>query len=377
MGNAGSSDSDRWDGSIAIIGAGSLLLIGATGNFALEFQTLDVALPPLVAFGLSGGLAGVVIYAGWSLHRSAFEPIARRKIAKWCLGWSAFMIVVSGATIAIRLWEGRVVAEPLLDLLVSGASGGIAGFFVGRHSVRADCEARRVEQARDTLIFLNRMLRHELLNGTNIIHGKAKLLDERVNGNRYDALETIICRSEELANFIQTIPPAAQTFAEDATLEPVDVTARLHSRIDALRTEHPEAEIQTNLETTGTVMANDAVDHVFGNLIHNAIEHNDADTPEVSVTSSTTNGDIRIEVADNGPGIPHEKQEHLFEMDDGTAHGFGLYLVRTLIEHYGGQIWVRDNEPRGSVFVVELPRANLDTPATTQAITTTTIPSVS
>ena len=37
---------------------------------------------------------------------------------------------------------------------------------------------------------------------------------------------------------------------------------------------------------------------------------------------------------------------------DGT--GIGLYLVQTLVERYGGAVWIEDNEPEGSVFVVEM-----------------------
>jgi signal transduction histidine kinase len=40
--------------------------------------------------------------------------------------------------------------------------------------------------------------------------------------------------------------------------------------------------------------------------------------------------------------------------------GLGLYLVRTLIDAYGGAVWVEDNDPEGAVFVVELPIAESD-----------------
>jgi len=70
---------------------------------------------------------------------------------------------------------------------------------------------------------------------------------------------------------------------------------------------------------------------------------------------------VRLTVRDNGPGIPDEREGRLFEIDgtegeNGAGNG-GLALIRRLTDEYGGDVWVEENEPRGSVFVVELPRA--------------------
>ncbi len=62
-----------------------------------------------------------------------------------------------------------------------------------------------------------------------------------------------------------------------------------------------------------------------------------------------------VRVGDDGPGIPDDRKEAVFEPRTGSDHGFGLYLVRTLVVSYGGEIRAEDNDPRGSVFLVELP----------------------
>jgi two-component system nitrogen regulation sensor histidine kinase NtrY len=65
-----------------------------------------------------------------------------------------------------------------------------------------------------------------------------------------------------------------------------------------------------------------------------------------------------IEVADNGPGIRDEDKEKLFlpyfsTKKQGT--GLGLAIANRIIKEHGGHLWVRDNEPKGTVFSIEIP----------------------
>jgi signal transduction histidine kinase len=105
------------------------------------------------------------------------------------------------------------------------------------------------------------------------------------------------------------------------------------------------------------VSANDGVQSVVDNLLENAVEHNDADDPRVAVAVTAGHDVVRLTVTDNGPGIPDERKETVFEPGEGGSGG-GLSLVYTLVTGYGGDVWIEDAEPRGTRFVVELPRAD-------------------
>ena len=106
---------------------------------------------------------------------------------------------------------------------------------------------------------------------------------------------------------------------------------------------------------------NRVLDSFFRNILTNAIQHNDAETPEVSVSATGTDDSVEVRIADNGPGIPDERKSDVFGRGEkgleSAGTGIGTYLVEKLVTRYGGDVWIEDNDPRGAVFVVKLPVA--------------------
>jgi two-component system nitrogen regulation sensor histidine kinase NtrY len=98
---------------------------------------------------------------------------------------------------------------------------------------------------------------------------------------------------------------------------------------------------------------------VIINLIDNAIQATtDSGKVHVALNFDVPSNRAYIEVADNGPGIRDEDKERLFlpyfsTRKDGT--GLGLAIANRIISEHGGRIRVRDNEPKGTVFTVEIP----------------------
>ncbi|GAA3641403.1 HAMP domain-containing sensor histidine kinase [Lentzea roselyniae] len=103
------------------------------------------------------------------------------------------------------------------------------------------------------------------------------------------------------------------------------------------------------------------LDRVLANLMENAERHADGATC-VAVRQS---GDVaRVEVEDDGPGVPEALREQIFERfargkpgsrGGDTGSGLGLALVREHVHRHHGRVWVEDRFPRGARFVVELP----------------------
>jgi signal transduction histidine kinase len=110
------------------------------------------------------------------------------------------------------------------------------------------------------------------------------------------------------------------------------------------------------------VIGNEMLGSVFRNLLQNAILHNDKETPEITITAERQQRQIEVRIADNGPGVPDAQKETIFGKGakglESEGTGIGLYLVQSLVESYGGDVWVEDNTPEGAIFVVQLPIAD-------------------
>ena len=95
------------------------------------------------------------------------------------------------------------------------------------------------------------------------------------------------------------------------------------------------------------------------NLVDNAIAAiDDNGYITITVTNDPILKRVRIEIADDGPGISDDDKTRLFEPNFSTKKagmGLGLTIVNTIIVDHHGMIRVQDNQPRGAKFVIELP----------------------
>lgn len=99
---------------------------------------------------------------------------------------------------------------------------------------------------------------------------------------------------------------------------------------------------------------------LFTNLVGNAIKFSDKGTVTIRLTPPTTDGKLKIEIADTGVGIPPEEQVTLFERFRQGSHkrsgsGLGLYLSRRIVEAHQGTIEVNSEVGKGSTFIMYLP----------------------
>lgn len=113
-------------------------------------------------------------------------------------------------------------------------------------------------------------------------------------------------------------------------------------------------------------MPRDQLVSVLGNLIDNALEatrHQTGEGGRVQLSMTDLGHELIFEVEDQGPGIPEDSQQKIFEKGVTTKqgaeeHGYGLHLVRQFLNRWGGSIMVENLPGVGSRFTLYLPKTS-------------------
>jgi hypothetical protein len=106
---------------------------------------------------------------------------------------------------------------------------------------------------------------------------------------------------------------------------------------------------------------NPVIEEVFSNLLSNAVKYSPPGSRVVVDFQNEANR-WKVMVADQGIGIPNEHKESIFDRFERGERGgikgmgLGLAIAKRTVDLHNGKIWVEDNTPRGSVFIVELPK---------------------
>lgn len=230
---------------------------------------------------------------------------------------------------------------------------------------------RRLEEKTEQLEALNRVVRHDIRNDMAVVLGWAEILDDHVDEDGRDALDRILQKSRHVIQFTEVARDFVESLSEDGTAEltEIELEPLIDAELAAVRDSFPHADFRVSGDLPDvSVQANEMLSSVFRNVLENAVRHNDEETPEVTITGEHDSGTVRYRIADNGPGIPDDRKERVFGKGekglDSPGSGIGLYLVTLLTEQFGGDVWVEDNDPRGSVFVIELPFYEDPSPST-------------
>ena len=186
---------------------------------------------------------------------------------------------------------------------------------------------------------------------------------------RAEITESIQINLERLDLLINELFESMRLEANMVTLHtvPLDIASRVHRNLAALLPvlEQKSLRAETDLPPELPPAQADPrrFDQILGNLLHNAIKF----TPEggvIQVSARPEGNTIRLCVDDNGPGIPHEEREHIFNKFAIVAQrkatagvGLGLFISRELVLLHGGAIWVEDSPLGGSRFCFTLPMA--------------------
>jgi signal transduction histidine kinase len=348
----GVSDSAAGWGVVAV--SLVFLAVGAFDVVALDASAVEALLASIPA------AATLCVWIG--VRRQGYDTSFYPRLFAWSLGGT--LVLVGLVTFAILVQGGSVVpALPLVQFLggVGAAGGLVAGInevqsvAAARQAERARVEAELAERERERLQFLNNLLRHNVLNSVHIAQAYASLVREKSDADA--ELDTIQAQHDDVVDVVENVRVLVQSATGPPEREAVELGPLVAQEVESLEYATAPVAVEAAVPEGLAVEADALVRYVVENLLTNAVEHNDNETPHVEVTAERDGEWVHLRVADDGPGIPDGRKESVFEPTGAGNHGLGLYLVESLVSEYGGSVRVVDNEPRGAVFEVRLPAA--------------------
>jgi signal transduction histidine kinase len=264
------------------------------------------------------------------------------------------------------------------DVAQLGAIADLLAGIVEKGRQQSEAEARvealkAIDEARSELIAL---VTHELRTPLAVVRAYADLLAEEppLAGRESRDVERRETRAawhqatleqiERLDRLVDSILASVRVVPDQpAAVTPVDLRSLVEEVIASLRPllgRHP-------VDVAPHVRLHALADpprlrQILEHLVENAVKYAPPDTT-ITIDWSMVEGVVRLGVSDEGPGIPEEWRERIFEpyarRDTHTARGsgIGLYAAKRLGESMGARLWCEPAQPTGARFVVALPAA--------------------
>jgi PAS domain S-box-containing protein len=274
------------------------------------------------------------------------DPVVRSELI---VPLGEYGVMNIGATDPAAFSDNEVALANLLGANVQVALG---------RSVRE----RNLERQTEKMEFFNSILRHDVLNAVTVIKSRGEFLAEDLEGEQLQDAETIVSWSEDVREIVQRVRTVLETLTRegDPQLEAIHLPSALRAEIDRVRETYPAVTFDLECRYDGPVLANELLGDVLGNILTNAIEHNERDGLVVSATVEQTDDAVVTRIADDGGGVSDDRKEAIFRRGE-TGHaksigsGFGLFFVDAMVSEYGGEVRVEDNEAGGATFVIRFP----------------------
>jgi two-component system OmpR family sensor kinase len=329
---------------------------GGFVEVAHSLNDVDATLAHL-RFILGLGVAGamlVAVGAGWVLSTTALRPIARLTEA------------------AHEIGEAQDFSRRVPYIGPRDEVGSLAGTFNGmleRLEAAYASISRSLEGQRRFVADAS----HELRTPLTTIRGNVELLsldDSGESVERREALEDIASEAERMSRLVTNLLALARADAGvHIEREPIAVRPLVEEVFRQFRRAGPEVQFELgDVPNVSVSASSDHLKQLLLILLDNARKYSPAGGL-VRLSAQQSNGWLRLIVSDEGPGIPEEDQERIFDRfyridpsRQGGGAGLGLSIARWIAMEHQGSLTVQSKPGQGSSFILSLPLA-VDVPA--------------
>ncbi|UPV99808.1 HAMP domain-containing histidine kinase [Halorussus gelatinilyticus] len=323
----------RW--SVAGLG-GSLLAVSAS-YFVVGGELLSAE---FVRFAIPVALSLFVVALGVWLRTGEFSAEFVGVVFLWSLAGGVVMGLLAGWVSLLQSVEGRRMLQPASVVLTKVAVGTLGGGLLGVYHGRLRRRTEQLAEQRNRLDEFASIVSHDLRNPMNVAQGHLELARETGERRHFEAVERAHDRMERLIEEVLALSRRGETVAD-----PSPVSLRVVAEEAWGTVETPEMDLR--VETDRRIVSDARrLRALFENLFRNAAEHGG----ETVVVGASEDGFF---VADDGPGIPAEDRELVFEGGYSTCPegtGFGLAIVRRIAEAHDWRIHVGEGDEGGARF---------------------------
>ena len=333
---------------------GIFLLIGviqAVSSGSAGGPSVAVALD-LVFFGAPGA---TLLYTGFWMPKSDIDPEYYLRLVVWMLGG---VVVMFGFIVLRDIHPGVSVEWSTGTQAIALTIGSIGGLLVGIQETRTTIRTAQLTERTELLVARERELElknnrleeftsvvsHDLRNPLNVAQGHLELARADTENEHLDTVRDAHDRMGRLIDDLLTLARQGETISET---DPID----LGELAGACRENLATGEATLSVRIDRTIAADrDRLRQLFENLLRNSVEHAG---PDVTITIGELDDGGGFYVADDGPGIPADERERVFEMGYTTSEsgtGFGLRIVKQVAEAHGWDVRVTEGADGGARF---------------------------
>ncbi|MCA9293848.1 MAG: PAS domain S-box protein [Phycisphaerales bacterium] len=231
----------------------------------------------------------------------------------------------------------------------------------------AEEELRRVNEELQQFVYT---ASHDLKSPLLTIQGFISLLQRDIASGQLDNIAEHANRIERAAlrqrRNIDDLLAISRVGRSMDDLQYVNIAGVVQTLIDEMRPQFDQAGVMVQVIEPLPIIQCDAgrVQQALQNLLTNALKYGRREgvQPCVTISSDTVNGEVRLLVADNGPGIDekyHDRAFGLFQRlsKEGEGTGVGLAIVKRVAEVHRGRVWIEQTPGGGATFCMSFPNA--------------------
>jgi two-component system OmpR family sensor kinase len=340
---------DTIEPSLGVDGALTFIL-----QFGLPVAPLQREIGNLELLLALGVLAGTVLgyAAGALVARRAITPIAE--------------LTAAAADIARTRDPNRTLPEPTADDEVAELSRTLRGMLDSLASAQDETEST-LERQRAFVADASHELRTPL---TSVLANLELLVDSVPDGADRQAAQSALRSTQRMRRLVGDLLLLARSDAgRPPALDPLDLASVVTDAASELEPAANEHVLELDALAAPARGSRDDLQRVATNLIENALRHTPPGTHIAVTTRTLADGRAEMVVADDGPGIPPDMRETLFNRfsrgagDRGGSFGLGLAIVAAVVQAHGGTVTADSSPHDGARFTVTLPPAEATEPA--------------